>query len=232
VFDAVVDPGEPDAERAGRPDAAGSGGPEGEGAAAAGLAREDRDPVARSGTADPVLSGGNQQKVLFARALLTRAPVVLMDDPMRGVDVGTKREVYQMIRAEAEAGRTFVWYSTELEEMELCDRVYVFREGEIVRELTGEEITEEAILAASFKGAACMRITPDTIRPHGAVLALAALLAGVFWLRPNAAMSYNGLNLLFNLAVPIALATLAQMFIMRSTTWTCRWGPLSASSPA
>jgi ribose transport system ATP-binding protein len=100
------------------------------------------------------LSGGNQQKVLFARALLTRAPVVLMDDPMRGVDVGTKREVYQMIRAEAEGGRAFVWYSTELEEMELCDRVYVFREGEIVRELTGEEIAEEAILSASFKGAA------------------------------------------------------------------------------
>jgi ribose transport system ATP-binding protein len=100
------------------------------------------------------LSGGNQQKVLFARALLTRAPVVLMDDPMRGVDVGTKREVYQMIRAEAEGGRAFVWYSTELEEMELCDRVYVFREGEIVRELKGEEIAEEAILAASFRGAA------------------------------------------------------------------------------
>lgn len=100
------------------------------------------------------LSGGNQQKVLFARALLTRAPVVLMDDPMRGVDVGTKREVYQMIRAEADGGRAFVWYSTELEEMELCDRVYVFREGEIVRELQGAEITEDAILAASFRGAA------------------------------------------------------------------------------
>jgi ribose transport system ATP-binding protein len=100
------------------------------------------------------LSGGNQQKVLFARALLTRAPVVLMDDPMRGVDVGTKREVYQMIRAESEAGRAFVWYSTELEEMELCDRVYVFREGRIVRELTGGEISEDAILAASFKGVA------------------------------------------------------------------------------
>ena len=100
------------------------------------------------------LSGGNQQKVLFARALSTRAPVVLMDDPMRGVDVGTKHEVYGMIRAEAEAGRTFVWYSTEMEEMQLCDRVYVFRNGAIVAELVGDVISEQNILRASFEGAA------------------------------------------------------------------------------
>ena len=100
------------------------------------------------------LSGGNQQKVLFARALSTSSPVVLMDDPMRGVDFGTKQEVYRIIRAEAEAGRTFVWYSTEMEEMGLCDRVYVFREGAIVAELAGDAISEKAILEASFKGAA------------------------------------------------------------------------------
>ncbi|WP_245314770.1 ATP-binding cassette domain-containing protein [Sinorhizobium alkalisoli] len=100
------------------------------------------------------LSGGNQQKVLFARSLATRAPVVLMDDPMRGVDVGTKQEVYEIIRQEAQRGRTFVWYSTEMEEVCLCDRVYVFREGEIVAELAGDAVTEENILAASFKGEA------------------------------------------------------------------------------
>jgi ribose transport system ATP-binding protein len=101
------------------------------------------------------LSGGNQQKVLFARALSTRAPVVLMDDPMRGVDVGTKHEVYGMIRAEAAAGRTFVWYSTEMDEARLCDRVYVFRNRRIVAELTAGQITEAAILNASFaEGAA------------------------------------------------------------------------------
>jgi ribose transport system ATP-binding protein len=99
------------------------------------------------------LSGGNQQKVLFARALATRAPVVLMDDPMRGVDVGTKQEVYAIIRTEADAGRTFVWYSTEMDEMSLCDRVYVFRNGAIVTELAGAEISEANILRASFEGA-------------------------------------------------------------------------------
>jgi len=100
------------------------------------------------------LSGGNQQKVLFARALATSAPAVLMDDPMRGVDIGTKQEVYAIVRAEADKGRAFVWYSTEMDEVSLCDRVYVFNGGVIVRELIGADITEENILAASFSGAA------------------------------------------------------------------------------
>lgn len=97
------------------------------------------------------LSGGNQQKALFARALGTTAPIVLMDDPMRGVDVGTKREVYAMIRAEAERGRTFVWYTTEMDELQHCGHVYVFREGRIVADLPRHAATEEAVLHASFQ---------------------------------------------------------------------------------
>lgn len=105
---------------------------------------------------DPILSlsGGNQQKALFARALGTRAPVVLMDDPMRGVDIGTKQEVYARLRAEADGGRTFVWYSTEMDELALADRVYVFREGAIVAEFAGGDVTDANILAASFGGEA------------------------------------------------------------------------------
>lgn len=99
------------------------------------------------------LSGGNQQKALFARALSSRAPIVLMDDPMRGVDFGTKQEVYAILRSEAENGRTFIWYSTEMDEVCLCDRVYVFNNGAIVAELAGDEVSEENILSASFKEA-------------------------------------------------------------------------------
>lgn len=98
------------------------------------------------------LSGGNQQKVLFARALATTASTVLMDDPMRGVDIGTKQEVYEILRTEAASGRTFIWYSTEMDEISLCDRVYVFRDGAIQAELTGDQINEQAVLAASFSG--------------------------------------------------------------------------------
>ena len=92
--------------------------------------------------------------MLFARALATKAEIVLMDDPMRGVDIGTKQEVYAILRAEAEAGRTFIWYSTEMDEICLCDRVYVFRDGAIVAELTDDEIDESHVLAASFSGEA------------------------------------------------------------------------------
>ncbi len=96
------------------------------------------------------LSGGNQQKALFARALASDAKIILMDDPMRGVDVGTKQEVYAMIRAEADAGRTFIWYTTEIEELSHCDRAYVFRNGSIAASLGADDLTEEKVLHASF----------------------------------------------------------------------------------
>jgi len=98
------------------------------------------------------LSGGNQQKVLFARALGSNAKIVLMDDPMRGVDVGTKQEVYGILRDEAAAGRTFIWYTTEMDELKNCDHVYVFREGAIVADIPQAEMTEEKLLHASFGG--------------------------------------------------------------------------------
>jgi ribose transport system ATP-binding protein len=97
------------------------------------------------------LSGGNQQKALFARALGAKAGIIAMDDPMRGVDVGTKQEVYGMIREEAAKGRTFLWYTTEMDELRNCDHVYVFRDGGIVADLPRAEMTEERVLHASFR---------------------------------------------------------------------------------
>lgn len=100
------------------------------------------------------LSGGNQQKALFARALGSDARIMLMDDPMRGVDFNTKLEVYDLIRAEAQRGRTFLWYTTEVEELKNCDRAYVFRNGAIVAELLGDELNEEQVIHSSFAGVA------------------------------------------------------------------------------
>jgi ribose transport system ATP-binding protein len=98
-------------------------------------------------------AGGNQQKTLFARALASDATVILMDDPMRGVDVGTKVEVYDLIRQEAKRGRTFLWYTTETEELEHCDRVYVFRNRRIVAELARSEVSEKSVIQSSFEEA-------------------------------------------------------------------------------
>ena len=79
------------------------------------------------------LSGGNQQKALFARAFGSPADTILMDDPMRGVDIGTKQEVYEVIRAEAEVGRTFIWYTTEMDELKHCDMSTYFETGRLLR---------------------------------------------------------------------------------------------------
>jgi ribose transport system ATP-binding protein len=99
------------------------------------------------------LSGGNQQKALFARALGSEAKIVLMDDPMRGVDISTKLEVYDLIHTEATAGRTFLWYTTEMEELKNCHHVYVFRNGRIVADLRRNELSEERVIQSSFQEA-------------------------------------------------------------------------------
>ena len=100
------------------------------------------------------LSGGNQQKALFARALASDAKIVLMDDPMRGVDIGTKLEVYDLVREEARNGRTFLWYTTETDELNNCDHVYVFHNGRIVANLSRAELTEEKLIQSSFSESA------------------------------------------------------------------------------
>jgi ribose transport system ATP-binding protein len=99
------------------------------------------------------LSGGNQQKALFARALGSKASIILMDDPMRGVDISTKLDVYALVRAEAAEGRCFLWYTTETDELAYCDRVYIFHDGRIVAEMAGADADEEAIVQLSFSEA-------------------------------------------------------------------------------
>lgn len=113
------------------------------------------DRLAVRGTAStPIvdLSGGNQQKALLARALASSARIVLLDDPLRGVDLETKQQVYRILRAEADRGRAFLWFTTENAELAECDRVYVMSRGSIAAELVGDAITEEAVIAASFEG--------------------------------------------------------------------------------
>lgn len=96
------------------------------------------------------LSGGNQQKVIVARAFASDADTILLDDPFRGVDVHTKAELYQLIRSEVRKGRTIVWYSSENSEMQHCDRAYVLRANRVAGALQGTEITDERIISLSF----------------------------------------------------------------------------------
>lgn len=98
------------------------------------------------------LSGGNQQKVVIAKWLMTDPKIVLLNDPTRGIDVGTKQEIYRLLRSLAETGASIVYYSTDYEELiGCCDRVAVMYDGEIVRELRGDEINERNIIASALK---------------------------------------------------------------------------------
>ncbi|WP_196258228.1 sugar ABC transporter ATP-binding protein [Pelagibacterium limicola] len=97
------------------------------------------------------LSGGNQQKVVIAKWLMTDPELILLNDPTRGIDVGTKQEIYRLMRDLADAGNAILFYSTDYAELiGCCDRVAVMYGGRIVAELQGEAITEEAIIAASL----------------------------------------------------------------------------------
>lgn len=97
------------------------------------------------------LSGGNQQKVVLGKALLTRSRCLLLYDPTRGVDVGAKAEIYRIMRSLAEAGLAVLFYSSELPELlNLADRIIVFYRGQIVAEFSGTQATEEAVMAAAI----------------------------------------------------------------------------------
>jgi simple sugar transport system ATP-binding protein/ribose transport system ATP-binding protein len=97
------------------------------------------------------LSGGNQQKALFARALLCSPSVLLADEPTRGVDVGSRRAIYDLIVEQARAGVGVIVISSDVEEvLGLAHRVLVIRGGRVAAELTGDQMTEENVLHAAF----------------------------------------------------------------------------------
>ncbi|HEV7249847.1 MAG TPA: sugar ABC transporter ATP-binding protein [Shinella sp.] len=104
-----------------------------------------------SGNRITSLSGGNQQKVLIARAFADTPSVIVFNDPARGVDIGTKRDLYRELQRFAESGGAVVYLSSEIEEfMGLAHRVDVFVKGTLFRSLTGADIEEREILGAMF----------------------------------------------------------------------------------
>ncbi|CAB3757129.1 sugar ABC transporter ATP-binding protein [Paraburkholderia humisilvae] len=97
------------------------------------------------------LSGGNQQKVVIGKWLMTRPRIVLLNDPTRGIDVGTKQEIYQLLRRLAEQGTAVLFYSTDYDELiGCCDRVAIFYDGTISQMLQGAELTERNLVGAAL----------------------------------------------------------------------------------
>jgi len=111
--------------------------------------------VAETSAPANALSGGNQQKVVIAKWLMNRPRIILLNDPTRGIDVGTKQELYQLMRRLAAEGAAILFYSTDYDELiGLCDRVAVMYDGRIVRLLVGSEITDKTLVTSALNIAA------------------------------------------------------------------------------
>ncbi len=97
------------------------------------------------------LSGGNQQKVVIAKWLMLAPEIILLNDPTRGIDVGTKQEIYRLLRKLADEGAAILLYSTDYAELiGCCDRVLVLYDGAVRRELAGDAITEHALVSSAL----------------------------------------------------------------------------------
>ena len=194
-------------------------------AAAAPAAERLRLDTSRFDSRIVELSGGNQQKALVSRAVAAITPIVLLDDPTRGVDIATKQDFYRLCGELAREGRTLIWHTTEDAELMACDRVLVLANGQIVRELSGPALSEEAIVAASFshlgasergrddgrstRQASFVRNAVDAAPFLGLVIVLAVMIAA----NPSVA-SVFGVDLLLMPALSLVLVTEAQMFVV------------------
>ncbi|HEX7199257.1 MAG TPA: sugar ABC transporter ATP-binding protein [Dongiaceae bacterium] len=109
--------------------------------------------IRTDGTDIPVgsLSGGNQQKVVIAKWLMVSPRIILLNDPTRGIDVGTKQEIYVLLRKLADSGAAIIFYSTDYDELiGCCNRVLVLYDGAIKRTLVEGEITERALVSSAL----------------------------------------------------------------------------------
>ena len=99
------------------------------------------------------MSGGNQQKVVIGKWLFTDPKVLIFDEPTRGIDVGAREEIYNIIVDLAKGGTGILVISSDLTEiLAICDRIYIMREGSIVKELSGENATQDQIMAYASGG--------------------------------------------------------------------------------
>jgi len=109
------------------------------------------------------LSGGNQQKVVISKGLLTQPKILLLDEPSRGIDIGAKTEIYEIINRYADSGLAIMVISSELEEiMAIADRIVVLSNGLKTAEITKEELTEDKLVLASYKGHNVTKTAPGS----------------------------------------------------------------------
>ena len=168
------------------------------------------------------LSGGNQQKALIARGIASEADIIILNDPTAGVDIGTKQDIYKLLDDTREMGKSIILYSTEDLEMEICDRVYVMRDGYVTKELIGDEIDVPNIVKAAFietekkevkekkKSAFAQYLSAPWMLP---LITLILIFAANVCINPKL-MTYAGMRMKISSALPLIFAALGQMFIV------------------
>ncbi len=165
------------------------------------------------------LSGGNQQKVLIARALLADADIIILDDPTRGVDIDTKRQLYNLFHEMAIRGKLVIWYSSDDAELDICSRVFVVRYGLIVKELNHKDISKDSIIEASFKAVEVKKTDVNAKRNKKIpsftipVLSLAVMYIACGLIQKST-FTIFGVELLISGSLPLIIATLGQVFII------------------
>ncbi|MEX0426452.1 ATP-binding cassette domain-containing protein [Nocardioides sp. DS6] len=187
------------------------------------------------------LSGGNQQKAVMARTLLSEPKVLLAEEPTQGVDAGARVDIYTILRDAADAGAAVVVLSSDGVELEgLCDRVLIMSRGTIVSELTGDGVTEEAIARAALTSTT-LRAQADPARarrgglrgwlagdqpPAAVLLAVVAALGLAVGLHNSDYLGAFNINNLLFLVAPLLFVGMAQQVVVLGAGFDLSVGPL------
>lgn len=191
------------------------------------------------------LSGGNQQKVVMSRALLSKPGLIVADEPTQGVDVGARSEIYRILREVSSSGTPIIVNSSDAAELEgLCDKVIVLSRGRTVATLTGAEVSEARIVAAAVGATAHVAIGNLQQRARSAAgglrhflqsdnapavpLALVTVLLGLYVFSQNANfLSAFNLNNILSLASALGFIALGQTITLLLGAIDLSVGPLS-----
>jgi ABC-type sugar transport system ATPase subunit/ribose/xylose/arabinose/galactoside ABC-type transport system permease subunit len=190
------------------------------------------------------LSGGNQQKVVLSRALLSDPPLLVADEPTQGVDVGARAEIYAILRAASTRGVPVIVASSDAKELEgLCDQVLVMSRGHVVQSLRGDDVTEERIVSAAVtstaetvtEAAARRDSTAPALRRFlqgdyaPTVLLLLVMVALAAAIAPDSARYFSNFNVsnVLTAATAIGLIALGQNIALLSGGIDLSVGPLA-----
>ena len=189
------------------------------------------------------LSGGNQQKIVMSRSLLSDPILIIADEPTQGVDVGARAEIYKILRDTAESGIPVIVNSSDTKELEgLCDRVYVMSRGHIVSTLEGDEITETKMVAAAvsstkLKTAEEKLVTEKELRrrrilrsdflPPSVLIGIILLLSLFIYSKNNLYFGSYNINAVLGLGTGLGFIALGQTIVLMTGGIDLSVGPAS-----